>query len=93
MLLSSADIDPLAAVGERQLKFIPLHFTVVPLPTGFYASHTQVVRNWIWRNTSGRFAIEGRDSITVGFEDASAASVLVLSLDNIRAEYDASIYY
>ena len=51
-------VDPIAAMGGRELNFIPKHFHCVPILD--YTYDFKPIRNWIWKNQSGRFCISSR---------------------------------
>ena len=41
-------VDPIAAMGGRELNFIPKHFHCVPILD--YTYDFKPIRNWIWKN-------------------------------------------
>jgi hypothetical protein len=76
-------IDPIAALNERQMKFLPKHFHVINLGGDYYVN-VNPIRNWIATNQTGRFYIGSRSKIVPGesriisdtvaaFEDSSEA--------------------
>lgn len=85
-------VDPIAAAGGRELDFIPKHFHCVKLTNGYY--DTRVIRNWIWKNQSGRFAIGSKLNLdhknmisenTVGFEDSGEAVMFSFILPTLQS--------
>lgn len=74
-------VDPVAALGGRQLNKIPWHFHLVPLNVETFNTY-EVGRTWIWRNFSGRFYIGSRarvvndrlsTDLVAAFEDSNEA--------------------
>lgn len=53
-------VNPLAAAGGRELDFIPKHFHCVVITQSYYMKG---IRNWIWKNQSGRFALVARSKL------------------------------
>lgn len=85
-------VDPLAAAGGRELNFIPKHFHCVSLGSSYY--DTRGLRNWIWKNQSGRFYIGSRIKVTdkhmnsesvVAFEDAGEAIMFSFVLPTLNS--------
>ena len=85
-------VDPVAALGKRELDFIPKHFRCVSLGPSYF--DTRTVRNWIWQNQSGRFCINTRIKMSdgnmnsesvVGFEDEGEAIMFTFVLPNLSS--------
>lgn len=79
-LYMDGKVDPIAAAGGRELDFIPKHFHCVPISYSFY--HTRELRNWVWKNQVGRFALVPRSKLeekyitteyVIAFEDPGEA--------------------
>lgn len=86
------EVDPIAAQGKRQLDFIPKHFHAIGLGEDYYLGHA-AIRNWIWLNQSGRFALAPRSKIVdnrivaetvAAFEDSSEAIMFSFILPTLR---------
>ena len=74
-------VDPVAALGKRQIYKIPWHFHIVPIEQDHFNLDSEV-RTWIWRNFSGRFYLGTRSRVNEGrlihgyvaaFEDSNEA--------------------
>lgn len=85
-------VDPVAAQGKRQLDFLPKHFHCVALSNNFY--DTKPIRNWIWKNQSGRFFIGSRTKVddkhmltesVVAFEDPGEAVMFTFILPTLNS--------
>lgn len=86
-------VDPIAAAGGRELDFIPKHFRcVVVMPTIY---DLKPIRNWIWKNQSGRFCITSRiryqnnnmvSENVVAFEDEGEAIMFSFIQPNLRSD-------
>jgi len=91
-LYLDGEVDALAAAGGRELDFLPKHFHCVSLGSNYY--DTRSVRNWIWRNQSGRFCITTRIKVTdktmnsesvVAFEDSGEAIMFTFILPTLQS--------
>jgi hypothetical protein len=84
-------VDPIAAAGGRELDFIPKHFHCVVLSNGYYDQRS--IRNWIWKNQSGRFAIASkisedmRNDLYAAFEDSGEAIMFTLILPTLKSDF------
>lgn len=85
-------VDPIAAAGGRELNFIPKHFHCVNLGQNYY--DTRSLRNWIWKNQSGRFCITSRIKVNeknmnsegvVAFEDQGEAIMFSFILPTLQS--------
>jgi hypothetical protein len=85
-------VDPIAAMGGRELNFIPKHFHCISLGTSYF--DTRSLRNWIWTNQSGRFCISTRVKLVNGtvnsesvaaFEDSSEAIMFSFILPTLQS--------
>jgi hypothetical protein len=83
-------VDALAAAGGRELNFIPKHFHCVVLASSYSAE----IRNWIWRNQSGRFCITTRTRMidkhisadwVAAFEDPGEAIMFTFILPTLQS--------
>lgn len=88
-------VDPIAALGKRELSFLPKHFHCVSLSNTFY--DLKPVRNWIWKNQSGRFYLGPKakwDSSRLtseniaGFEDSGEAIMFSFILPTLKPNSD-----
>lgn len=85
-------VDPIAALGGRELNFIPKHFHCVSLGPSYY--DTRSIRNWIWKNQLGRFCIATKIKVdnkqmnsesVVAFEDAGEAIMFSFILPTLQS--------
>ena len=85
-------VDPIAAASGRELSFIPKHFHTVSLGSGYY--DTRIIRNWIWRNQSGRFCLGIKSKVdnnsvvqenVVAFEDSGEAIMFSFILPTLHS--------
>lgn len=85
-------IDPVAALGLRECKSLPLHFTTIKL--GIHIWNIKPFRSWITKNLTGRFFVgerhvsadfSGREFI-VGFEDPGEATLFALILPSLKED-------
>lgn len=92
-------VDPIAALGARQVPNLPWHFHVITLGNGYYMD-VNTVRNWIWTNQSGRFYIGTRNKMIderltteyiAAFEDSSEAIMFSFILPTLKNS-DNSIF-
>ena len=100
-LYLDGEIDPVAALGKRELKRIPPHFSKVVVDEVWVDANR--LRNWVWTNLHGRFAIgttykpmeENRMSykITAAFEDQGEAVMFTLMLPNIINSSDNNMLF
>jgi len=88
-------VDPVAALGKRELDFLPKHFHCVSLSNYFY--DLRPYRNWIWTNHSGRFYLGPKikwenarltNENIAAFEDAGEAIMFSFVLPNIKSDSD-----
>jgi hypothetical protein len=86
-------VDPIAAAGGRELSFIPKHFHIVSLGSSNYYN-TKSLRNWIWRNQSGRFCLGTKSKVenssvlaehVVAFEDSGEAIMFSFVLPTLQS--------
>lgn len=85
-------VDPVAALGKRELDFIPKHFHCVSLTTSYI--DLKPIRHWIWKNQNGRFCLGNRIKVTEGnhmqsesvaaFEDAGEAVMFSFILPTLK---------
>lgn len=93
-------VDPVAAQGKRQLDFLPKHFHVITLGNDYYMD-LNTIRNWIWLNQSGRFALLARSKMSDGritsesvaaFEDSSEAIMFSFILPTLKnSDFDVFV--
>jgi hypothetical protein len=85
-------VDAIAAIGGRELDFIPKHFHCVSLGTGYFDQ--RIIRNWIWTNQIGRFCISARVKLVngtvhsenvVAFEDSGEAIMFSFILPTLQS--------
>lgn len=74
-------IDPIAAVGGRELSYVPRHFTRIRINPN---SKHQQAKNWIWKNLTGRFSIRQRGYYA--FESPAEATMFSLIASNFVNE-------
>jgi hypothetical protein len=90
-LYLNGTVDPIAAMGGRELDFLPKHFHCISLGPSYY--DTRKIRNWIWKNQSGRFCITSKIKVdnkhmnsesVVGFEDSGEAIMFSFILPTLQ---------
>jgi len=74
-------IDPVAAAGGRELKYVPRHFTRIRINKN---SKHQLAKAWIWKNLTGRFSIKQRGYYA--FENPAEATMFSLIASNFVNE-------
>lgn len=88
-------VDPIAAMGGRELKFVPNHFHTISLNDIYFDIHR--IRAWIWKNQSGRFAIGYKTKVKdkrviseqiIAFEDSSEAIIFSFILPTLKSDLD-----
>jgi len=93
--MNEVDINPLAAARLREVSHIPPHFTISDLSVHI---PTEVYRNWIYENLSGRFYLGDRlaesrnhsnivSIACVAFEDSAENTFFTLSIDSIERSH------
>jgi hypothetical protein len=84
-------VDPIAAAGGRELKFVPRHFHTISLSDVYF--DTNSIRAWVWKNQSGRFALGYKTKVKdkrvvseqiVAFEDSSEAIMFSFILPTLK---------
>ena len=92
-LYMDTKVDPVAALGKRELDFLPKHFHCVSLSSNFY--DFKHIRNWIWKNQSGRFYLGSKIKVdnnhmnsenVVAFEDAGEAIMFSFVMPTLKSE-------
>lgn len=75
-LYLNGTVDPIAAASGRELNYIPKHFRCVTILPNIY--DFKPIRNWIWKNQSGRFCISTR----IKFQNNSMVSENVVAFED-----------
>ena len=93
MSLSRQEVNPLAVLGLRKLKFIPNHFTKIAVHGN---TDIKLLDRWISYNLNSRYAIKRSNSldtankmidvIEVGVEDPKEMLVLSLGCPHIHLD-------
>lgn len=74
------DINPLSLLNQREMKFLPDHFSKIKLAeVDFYKDE---IINWVRSNLNGRFFIGKTPTV----ENNNLKSIVIIAFENKRAD-------
>lgn len=91
MALLKGSVNPLNVLGQRRLRYIPLHFAVLKLQN-FY--HVEKIDQWIYYNLNSRYCVKLKQGLNferklidiceIGLEDPRELTLLSLSCPHLN---------